>query len=65
LLENPMGDANPPLLNAFLSALTDARDRGCAVVWLAPDDTSWRAYETDASIRLRLYDDGLFSMRGS
>jgi len=32
---------------------------------MAPDESGWGDYASDATIRLRLYDDGLFSMRGS
>ncbi|GBD56209.1 P-loop NTPase family protein [Gluconobacter wancherniae] len=65
LLENPVEMFPSDLYAAFLSALTEARDRGCAVIWLAPDDSAWRGYGQGASLHLRLYDDGLFSMRGS
>ncbi|MQR98269.1 ATP-binding cassette domain-containing protein [Gluconobacter aidae] len=65
LLEHPMEGAPASLMNAFLSLVTDLRDRGCAVVWMAPDESGWGDYASDATIRLRLYDDGLFSMRGS
>lgn len=65
LLENPLADAPAPLVNAFFSALTEARERGCAVVWFAPEAADWRGYGADAAARLRLYDDGLFPMRGS
>ncbi|EHH69427.1 ATP-binding cassette domain-containing protein [Gluconobacter morbifer] len=65
LLEHPMEGASDIMMEAFLSTLTDARDRGCAVVWFAPDESGWGDYASDATIRLRLYDDGLFSMRGS
>ncbi|AQS90300.1 MULTISPECIES: P-loop NTPase family protein [Gluconobacter] len=65
LLEHPMEGVSASLMNAFLSLVTDLRDRGCAVVWMAPDESGWGDYASDATIRLRLYDDGLFSMRGS
>ncbi|QDH17691.1 P-loop NTPase family protein [Swingsia samuiensis] len=63
LLENPMGNASEDLNIAFLEMLTEVRNQGCAVIWLAPDDKGWKNYKKDTTFQLRLMDDGLVSAK--
>ncbi|AOX20129.1 P-loop NTPase family protein [Kozakia baliensis] len=63
LLENPVTPDAVDLMTAFLAELTGARQRGCAVVWFARNDSIWRNYRDADVQRFRLLDEGLFPMR--
>ncbi|MXV44491.1 ABC transporter ATP-binding protein [Saccharibacter sp. 17.LH.SD] len=64
LLEDPVALDPKELYEAFLSELTAAREKGCAVLWLASDRSVWRDYWQDGMQIFRLGDDGLIDMRG-
>lgn len=63
LLESPLqarfGDLAVPLLDA----LTAARQRGAAAIWLTGSDYVWRDRSAPVTHRLRLRDYGLFPVR--
>lgn len=65
LLANPVGREPEDLYNTFLSVLTTARDRGCAVVWIASDRSVWQDYAQEDMQFFRLSDGGLIAMRGT
>lgn len=65
LLENPLSLAAPKeLYNAFLSELTAARERGCAVVWIGAERSAWSGYAQPNMQKFRLGDNGLIEVRG-
>lgn len=64
LLEEPVLSEPPELYNAFLGELTYARERGCAIVWISSNASSWRDYELGNMQKFRLSDSGLMAMRG-
>lgn len=63
LLEDPVSFQPRELYEAFLSELTVARQKGCAVVWISSDHTVWRDYAQDTMQAFRLGDSGLIEMR--
>ncbi|MBR0559289.1 ABC transporter ATP-binding protein [Neokomagataea anthophila] len=65
LLENPLDDVPLSLLLAFLSSLTEARDRGAAIVWITRGAFPAGVGRIEATSRWRLHDDGLFLKRGA
>jgi len=64
LLEEPVHEQPLDLYQAFLEVMTNARDRGAAVIWFASDPAVWRGYCGATTRRLRLIEEGLFSMKG-
>lgn len=65
LLCDPISSQPEELYNAFLAQMTNARERGCAVVWIASDRSVWQDYAEDDMQYFRLSDGGLIAMRGS
>ncbi|QEO16501.1 P-loop NTPase family protein [Acetobacter vaccinii] len=63
LLEDPLEGAPQELLNAFLGAVTQARDHGAGVIWLARGNTIGRYYRQGITSTLRLTDNGLVAVR--
>lgn len=63
LLEDPVSFQPRELYEAFLSELTAIRQKGCAVVWIASEQTIWRHYAQDNMQVFRLGDSGLMEMR--
>ncbi|MBO6038020.1 MAG: ABC transporter ATP-binding protein [Acetobacter sp.] len=64
LLEEPMEGAPKELIDAFLRAVTRARDYGAGVVWLARGgSTMHRYYRQGVTSALRLTDNGLVTVR--
>ncbi|MBA5724909.1 P-loop NTPase family protein [Bombella favorum] len=60
LLENPINLGGPiELYNAFLTELTAARERGCAVVWIGSERSAWAGYARPGMQRFRLGSNGL------
>ncbi|ATJ91138.1 ABC transporter ATP-binding protein [Acetobacter tropicalis] len=63
LLEDPLEASPVELENAFLSALTDARDKGAGVIWLVRNNAIWQGYRQGVTSMWRLADDGLVAVR--
>lgn len=63
LLENPIQFYPKKLYEAFLEKLTQARQKGCAIIWISSDHTLWRDYKDETMQYFRLSDAGLLSMR--
>ncbi|MCX5615801.1 ABC transporter ATP-binding protein [Bombella sp. TMW 2.2559] len=60
LLENPVSLSAPvELYNAFLTELTAARERGCAVLWIGSERSAWAGYARPGMQRFRLGNNGL------
>lgn len=65
ILEDPVEVDMTDLLTPFLGMLTQARDRGAAVLWITRSAALWGGYRDAATSRYRLIDEGLFPMRGA
>ncbi|MXV35322.1 MULTISPECIES: ABC transporter ATP-binding protein [unclassified Saccharibacter] len=65
LLEDPVSLQPEGLYEAFLSELTAAMQRGCAVVWIASDHAVWHDYVKENMQVFRLGDSGLMEMRSA
>ena len=63
LLESPLQARFPDLAVPLLEALTAARQRGAAAIWLTGSDHVWRDRSAPVTHRLRLRDYGLFPVR--
>lgn len=63
LLENPIQSYPRNLYTTFLAKLTQARQKGCAIIWISSDRTFWHEYKDDTMQYFRLSDAGLLSMR--
>ncbi|OUI85962.1 P-loop NTPase family protein [Acetobacter tropicalis] len=63
LLEDPLEASPVELERAFLSALTDARDKGAGVIWLVRNNAIWQGYQQGVTSMWRLADDGLVAVR--
>lgn len=64
ILEDPVEAEMRDLMDPFLVELTQARDRGAAVIWLAHSAAAWSVYNDPTVARYRLIDEGLYPMRG-
>lgn len=63
LLEDPLEAGTVELQNPFLSAITEARDRGAGVIWLVRNNAIWQGYRQGITSMWRLADDGLVEIR--
>lgn len=63
LLEDPLEGSPVELQNPFLSAITEARDKGAGVIWLVRNNTIWQGYRQGVTSMWRLADDGLVEIR--
>jgi len=63
LLESPLQARFADLAAPVLEALTAARQKGSAVIWLTSSDHVWRDQSAPVTHRLRLRDYGLFPVR--
>lgn len=59
LLENPVTTSNASLLAPLLRAVTDARDRGAAVLCMTRERRIWQPYHPYLTGLLRLHDHGI------
>ncbi|MFT8719215.1 ABC transporter ATP-binding protein [Acetobacter sp.] len=63
MIEDPLETSPVDLSLAFFQCLTEARDRGAAVVWLVRDSRVWQPYRQTVTALWRLADDGLIAIR--
>jgi phospholipid/cholesterol/gamma-HCH transport system ATP-binding protein len=63
VLESPLQGRFASLATPLLDAISQARSRGAAAIWLAGSDLVWSDRSTPATQRLRLRDVGLVDMR--
>jgi phospholipid/cholesterol/gamma-HCH transport system ATP-binding protein len=63
MLESPALGRFAEILPPLLDALATARDRGAAVVWLAPGEQVWGDTSVPATHRYRLREQGLLTTR--
>lgn len=63
LLEDPLEAGSAELEDAFLSAMTTARDKGAGVIWLVRNNASVQKYWQGITSTWRLADDGLVAVR--
>ncbi|OUJ07139.1 ABC transporter ATP-binding protein [Acetobacter malorum] len=63
LLEDPLEASPVELQNPFLSAITDARDKGAGVIWMVRNNAIWQGYRQGITSMWRLADDGLVEIR--
>jgi phospholipid/cholesterol/gamma-HCH transport system ATP-binding protein len=63
LLESPLQGRFGDLMEPLIEALTSARQKGAAAIWLSSNDQVWRDRSIPASHRLRLRDYGLIPVR--
>lgn len=59
VLEYPLRSDDVELAAPLINAVSRARNRGAAVIWLTPDDATWRDRSVPATCRLRLSEEGL------
>ena len=58
-----MRDASRELIDAFLRAITRARDYGAGVVWLASGNAMRKYYQQGVTSALRFTDNGFVTVR--
>lgn len=63
LLEDPLEASPADLEDAFLSAITTARDKGAGIIWLVRSNAVGQRYWQGVTSRWRLADDGLVAVR--
>lgn len=63
LLEDPLEASSAELEDAFLGAITTARDKGAGVIWLVRNNIMGQKYWQGVSSMWRLADDGLVAVR--
>jgi len=63
ILEHPLPPGNIDLPEMLINAVSHARNRGAAVLWLTPDDAVWRDRSVPVTQRLRLSEGGLAQPR--